>query len=62
MVQLNLIFTGMCQYTCVPAYLLHVYLKIWHAHTVLHTVLACAQLPVNTCDIKVMHVMSWHLV
>ena len=61
-VQLNLNFTDMCQYTCVPVYSLHVKLKIWHAHAVLYTILACTWLPVNTCDIQVMHFMSLHLV
>ena len=34
----------------VSACLPHVKLKNWHAHELLHTILPCARLPVNTSE------------
>ena len=36
--------------------------KIWHAHVLVHALLVCTQLPVNTCKTQVMHIMSSDLV
>lgn len=40
------------RYKHVSACLPHVKLKVWHAHTLLHEILLCTWLPMNTCNAR----------
>ena len=61
--QLNLNFIHVCHYSvCLHVYHMWNFNKNRCAHGLLHFILACTRLPVNTLNTQVMHIMGSHLV
>ena len=62
-VQLNLnLHTYTCRHMHVIARITQPELKNWSVHALLHVILVCTHRMVNTCNTRVMHITSSHLV